>query len=253
MEINQAAQTFLLFYFLIFFSLIGFAYFINNNKKTSKISLANAVQTSILFVGIFTLLVFGASYYFVLSDADPTKQPLKDALSISASFFGGFATLTAAYIASKLFNDWKEQHNLQIIALEAKNAFHLFHKQADQIYEFKCKIEDIENNKSEVKLSERRVAIDFQDTILQAYNIDKVTMGSFCYLTKGQKIYDLTMEYYNEIKETENILANKANQGFSDTRFLNKQSAPEFIKLFSSLEEKNNAILDELKTYIFVK
>ncbi|WP_336034684.1 hypothetical protein [Acinetobacter bereziniae] len=234
-------------------SLIGFAYFKNNNKNSTKISLANAVQTSILFVGIFTLLVFGASYYFVLSDVEPTKQPLKDSLTITSSFFGGFATLTAAYIASRLFNDWKEQHNLQIIALEAKNAFHLFHKQADQIYECKFIIEDIKNNESAAKLSERSIAIDFQNSILQAYNIDKVTMGSFCYLTKGQTIYDLTMEYYNGIKETEKKLVDKANLPFSDTRFLNEQSAPEFIKLFSSLEEKNNAILDELKTYIFVK
>jgi hypothetical protein len=77
----------------------------------SKISLANAVETSILIVGIFTLLVFGGSYYFVLSDVNASEQPLKDALSITASFFGGFATLTAAYIASRLFNDWRAEYN----------------------------------------------------------------------------------------------------------------------------------------------
>lgn len=74
-------------------------------------TLKDSVQTAFLIVGIFTLLVFGVSYYFVLIDNVPTQQPLKDALSITASFFGGFATLTAAYIASKLFNDWKMQHN----------------------------------------------------------------------------------------------------------------------------------------------
>ena len=74
-------------------------------------TLKDSVQTAFLIVGFFTLLIFGASYYFVLSDANPTQQPLKDSLSITASFFGGFATLTAAYIASRLFNDWRDEQS----------------------------------------------------------------------------------------------------------------------------------------------
>lgn len=77
-------------------------------------TLKDSIQTAFLVVGIFTILIFGASYYFMFLDADPTDQPLKDSLAITASFFGGFATLTAAYIASKLFNHWKEQHNKNI-------------------------------------------------------------------------------------------------------------------------------------------
>lgn len=114
MEINQATQTFLLFFFIFITSLLGFAIYIKKHEKLSKISLANAVQTSILIVGIFTLLVFGGSYYFVLSDVKASEQPLKDALSITASFFGGFATLIAAYIASLLFNDWKDEKNYEL-------------------------------------------------------------------------------------------------------------------------------------------
>ncbi|RZG71927.1 hypothetical protein EXU29_12450 [Acinetobacter wuhouensis] len=114
MELNQASQTFLVFFFVFLFSLIGFAFYVNKNKRLPETPLVNAVQTSILFVGIFTLLVFGASYYFVLADTKPTDQPLKDALSVTASFFGGFATLTAAFIGSKLFNDWRDQHNKQV-------------------------------------------------------------------------------------------------------------------------------------------
>lgn len=73
-------------------------------------TLKDSVQTAILVVGFFSLLVFGASYYFVLIDPDSSNYPLKEALSITASFFGGFATLTAAFIGSKLFNDWRHQH-----------------------------------------------------------------------------------------------------------------------------------------------
>lgn len=217
-------------------------------KPTKETTIAiNTIAT----LAVATFVVMGAT--FILFYYLDSATGIKDAWSTIAGFFGGFATLTAAYIASRLFNDWKEQHNLQIIALEAKNAFHLFHKQADQIFEFISTIEDIEKNESEVKLSERSIAIDFQNTILEAYNIDKVTMGSFWYLTKGRKIYDLSIEYYIEIKKIDKILANKANENFSNTRFLNKQSASEFLKLLSPLEGKNNAILDELKNYIFLK
>ena len=76
-------------------------------------TLKDSVQTAILVVGIFSLLIFCASYYFVLIDPDSSNYPLKEALSITASFFGGFATLTAAYIASRLFNDWKDQQRHQ--------------------------------------------------------------------------------------------------------------------------------------------
>lgn len=217
-------------------------------KPTKETTIAiNTIAT----LAVATFVVMGST--FILFYYLDSATGIKDAWSTIASFFGGFATLTAAYIASRLFNDWKEQHNLQIIALEAKNAFHLFHKQADQIFEFISIIEDIEKNESEAKLSERSIAIDFQNTILEAYNIDKVTMGSFWYLTKGRKIYDLSIEYYKEIKKIDLILANKANENFSNTRFLNKQSASEFLKLLRPLEGKNNAILDELKNYIFLK
>ncbi|WP_288497396.1 hypothetical protein [uncultured Acinetobacter sp.] len=77
-------------------------------------TLKDSVQTAILIVGFFSLLVFGASYYFVLIDPDSSSYPLKESLSITASFFGGFATLTAAYIASRLFNDWKDQTRFEI-------------------------------------------------------------------------------------------------------------------------------------------
>ena len=78
-------------------------------------TLKDSVQTAILIVGFISLLVFGATYYFILIDPDSSNYPLKEALSITASFFGGFATLTAAYIASKLFNDWRDEQTYLLI------------------------------------------------------------------------------------------------------------------------------------------
>ena len=122
MEINQAAQTFLFFFIFFIASLLGFAFYIKQSQKLSKISIANAVQTSILIAGMFTLLVLAGSYYFVLSDVVASQQPLKDALSITASFFGGFSTLIAAYIASRLFNDWRYEKDHDTKSIYLNNA-----------------------------------------------------------------------------------------------------------------------------------
>ncbi|ENV16440.1 hypothetical protein [Acinetobacter guillouiae] len=85
-------------------------------------TLKDSVQTAILVVATFSLLIFGASYYFVLIDPDSSNYPLKEALSITASFFGGFATLTAAYIASRLFNDWRLEKDHDTKAIYLNNA-----------------------------------------------------------------------------------------------------------------------------------
>lgn len=39
----------------------------------------------------------------------------KDALNTTGSYFGGIATLTAAYLASRLFNDWRDEYRLKLL------------------------------------------------------------------------------------------------------------------------------------------
>lgn len=60
------------------------------SKMVSTVILVTAFATTFLFAFLFYL--FG---------------DLKDALSDTASFFGGIATLVAAYLGTKLFIDWK--------------------------------------------------------------------------------------------------------------------------------------------------
>ncbi|MBJ8552668.1 hypothetical protein [Acinetobacter bereziniae] len=197
MELSQPTQTFLLLYFVFLISLIGIALFINNNKKLPEISLANAVQTSILFTGFFTLLVFGASYYFVLSDSLPSSQPLKDALSITASFFGGFATLTAAYIASKLFNDWREQKKYEIISNLSLETYMEFINAKDQLqlylfqenYEIKMEFSDIDT-----AMFKAITKLNLLDNVLIKFNfptiknlIVKFYLGNYCKIDNKYK------------------------------------------------------------------
>ncbi|MDC5391018.1 hypothetical protein NRA71_12055, partial [Acinetobacter baumannii] len=99
--------------------------------------------------------------------------------------------------------------------------------------------------------SEKTIAVVFQEKLIKAYNLDKDKMSAFCFLSEGQNLYDITMEYYKAIHEIGDKLVEKANQPFSDTRFLDKHSSIEFLAFIESLEAKNTNILKELKSYIF--
>ncbi|ENV46064.1 hypothetical protein P255_01410 [Acinetobacter brisouii CIP 110357] len=72
----------------------------NNIKSTFGVILA---LTIIFFIVVF--IWYGCSN---------TKDQLKETLTLTIGFFGGLATLGAAYIAAAMYNDWRNQHNAQI-------------------------------------------------------------------------------------------------------------------------------------------
>lgn len=71
----------------------------------STIFLATTFACIFLFAGIFG---------FYSSADSKTLILLKDSLSTASGFFGGITTLIAAYIASKLFNDWRDEKNYEL-------------------------------------------------------------------------------------------------------------------------------------------
>lgn len=92
------------------------------NKKTTASLVVDTfgwIACSIVIFFFFTLWLF--SYNNI-------DEPLKDAWSISATVFAALTALGAAYIAANLFNDWKEQHDKQVLAFEAKNIFKLLNE-----------------------------------------------------------------------------------------------------------------------------
>lgn len=74
----------------------------NISKLASTVILATAFSTIFLFAIIFYL--YGGEYSVV-----------EDALSMTANFFGGIATLVAAYIATRIFNDWRDENKAVFI------------------------------------------------------------------------------------------------------------------------------------------
>lgn len=73
-----------------------------------KDSVSNVLSIS------FVALLFLLAFTWIVFDFNNSSSSLKDTLSIVSSFFGGITTLIAAYIASLLFNDWKEAQRFDI-------------------------------------------------------------------------------------------------------------------------------------------
>lgn len=88
--------------------------------------------STIFFIStIASIFLFALIFWFYSNANDQTLILLKDALSTTSGYFGGITTLIAAYIASKLFNDWKTQHNQQVInnfGLQVYEEFSSFEK-----------------------------------------------------------------------------------------------------------------------------
>lgn len=204
------------------------------------------------FGAVLALTITTFVVVFIAYGCSGVGDRLKETLTITIGFFGGFATLAAAYIAANLFNDWREQHNKQVLADEAKDTFHLFHKQRDVLHSLKYICQNIMEEKEVTHHSWNGIAKKYEEKFLPLYNSDKDKMSSFCYLSKGQLVYDLTMDYWMEINNFSNYLSDKRNMPFSDTTFLNKDSSLELFNILKNVEDKNSKILNELKTYIFV-
>ena len=84
------------------------------------------VSTIILVTTFACIFLFVCIFWFYSSADSNTLSLLKDSFSTASGFFGGIATLIAAYIASKLFNDWRHQHNVEIRTDTSKEILKLY-------------------------------------------------------------------------------------------------------------------------------
>lgn len=202
-------------------------------------------------IGGCFLILITYSLFWVLYFHAGSPNAVSSALNTLGGYFGGIATLWAAIIATFLFNDWRDQHNKQVLAYDAKDVFELFYIQRDCIYSLKLEIENILNNKA--KRSWNKIATDYERNIVSLYLADKDKMSAFCYLSEDRIINSLTRDYYFELESILTALQKQADIPFSSTAYLDKNSAARIFSLLMRLEFKNSKILKELKTYVFVK
>lgn len=71
-------------------------------------------QTVILICCLVTIPVFVFAYFLYLKTTLDLSAVFEKSFSAAFGFFGGAATLAAAYIASRLFNDWKDEKTYEI-------------------------------------------------------------------------------------------------------------------------------------------
>ncbi|MDQ8934486.1 hypothetical protein [Acinetobacter rudis] len=71
-------------------------------------------QTVILCGAILFIPLLALSYYLYLSVGLSGVDLIEKSLTAASGFFGGVSTLTAAYVAMILFNDWKDVQRHEI-------------------------------------------------------------------------------------------------------------------------------------------
>lgn len=205
------------------------------------------------FGTISYLIVIFFFVTFILFLHNDVEESLKESWSVSVSFLSVLATLGTAIIAANLFNDWRDQHNKQVLAYEAKENFMLIHKERDIIHKLKFTCIDISQGKSNKYITWYSFSESFEKELLEQFNKNKDTMTSFCFLAHEQSIYNLLLEYRSEIEVITKLLIKKKNEPYSNFASITKEDAINILELLKVMETKNGNVLTELKTYIFVK
>lgn len=204
---------------------------VNISKFASTVILATAFATIFLFAFLFYL--YG---------------DLKDALSDTASFFGGIATLVAAYIATQLFNDWRISHNKNMDAQLCMKVINSIYDCDLTLLRINSFFVDYLNSPNKVfyeqefdiNLGKLRDVIDIMASSLSilGHIIPKNEYNQKI-LPNLEKVIDDLEEYYGVVDNT--------------FRGLNTRMSDDFIKKYNEVcgnsREKYRSVIEELRQY----
>lgn len=222
-------------------------------KSTKQTVIAiNTIAT--LAVATATVMATTFILFFYLDSA----TGIKDAWSTIAGFFGGFATLTAAYIASKLFNDWRHQHNIEIRTDSSKEILKLYeevfyemltldnyykksqfelekilhnnypNQQLTKINKWQFKLQELINKKkSEKQIAEARIVYkNLEQSINTSIQGIEAKLDWILFKTVTLTVFisepsllKITEETLNSIKEIMSPLRTQANKNMSSKEF----------------------------------
>lgn len=127
----------------------------------------------VLIVIILVTALF-TSFTWICIHYQKPSESAKEALTIAVSFMGVLGTIFAALIAVLLFNDWRDQHNKQIVnkfGLQVYENFTEFEKKLSINYQYLDKLDELIDN--------------------YGYDVNSVTLLS-----------DGNMQYLNNIKNS---------------------------------------------------
>lgn len=209
-------------------------------SKNNSVIIFSLTVTAI--IAIFLFITVFAILYFYWGD----ETAIKDALSTTGAFFGGFATLGAAVIASNLFNDWKAQHDKNIESDSALEIMKII---------IKCKIE-MRKIYSCVKLKDNS---QISNVILN----NEIQDSTKKILILVESCFE-KLELFNELTINDNFKKNlslNSMEGFllsfqhinlfgNSTNYKFIENSEKFLILVNSFMEKCNEFNSSLKPYI---
>lgn len=186
--------------------------------KNIQKTIANTLAITAIAMLFFFALIF------ILFNFLKVGAPIKDAWETLGSYFGGITTLVTAYVAMKLYDDWRSPHNLNIETEHKKDILKIIRK----IQPLEYRYNRLLSNHFIYKCSpERTIAVNIKSdelTQLTEYINELLALLDELYLiTKDEKIKNLLSHYYNYAQLYTFILG-KANSLYE------KEDKAEFIE-----------------------
>ncbi|OEY95963.1 hypothetical protein BJD20_12700 [Acinetobacter proteolyticus] len=158
--------------------------------------LSNIIEN--IFAITFVSLLFIFALTWIIFNFNDSTSALKDTWTTIGSFFGGVATLVAAYIAYSLYDDWRKPHNLSIETEHKKEILKVIRKiipLEDRYYRLLCNYLLYENQ------PERTMPIELNQNDLTDLinNINELLglLDELHFITNDKNIENLKSHYLN--------------------------------------------------------
>lgn len=122
------------------------------------------------------------------------QEPLKESWSIAFNSLSALATIGAAIVAARLFNDWKEQHNKQVqnnLSLQVFEAFSIFERNLREFSLYISHFEALRSSYENYELTWDIINKDGHIVYLQNINSkkDEMDLNFYSFLDKLRSYY----------------------------------------------------------------
>jgi len=158
--------------------------------------IGNKINNALAVILALTIIFFVV--VFIWLGCAGTKDLPKETLTITISFFGGIATLGAAYIAASLYEDWRKPHDLNIETDYKKEILKIIRKITPLEFQYN---KLISSHFLYSKHPERIIPIDIRPEDLSSF-IDLINellglLDELFFISRDKNIENLKKHYYN--------------------------------------------------------
>jgi hypothetical protein len=175
---------------------------------------------------LFMALLFIFAFTWIVFDFQESASSIKDSWAIVASVFGGFSTLTAAYVAYSLYDDWKKPHNLNIENEHKQEILKIIRKITPLEYKYDRLVSNYYHYHNQ---PDRIMPIDIKnkdlDELTSYINELLGLLEELFFITQDKKITDLKNHYYH-YAQLYNYILSRSNYLFKEG---NKKELLEFL------------------------